>query len=481
MSTQIWEAGAAELAERVRAMELSPVEVLNAHLERIEAVNPRINTIVTLVDDALDRAKEAEAAIVGGYTIGPLHGVPFTIKDCVDTAGVRTTRGSRLFQDRVPAADARVVARLKAAGGILMAKTNLPEFTLWWETDNTVFGRTVNPWDFERTAGGSSGGEAAALAAGLSPLGIGSDVGGSIRNPAHNCGVVGLKPTHGRVPLTGHWPETLLRAMHVGPMARTVRDVDLALHIISGPDGVDPYAPPVPVPDRVVPDPGTARVTDSPDPYESLFGVKVGWNAGRAFGPVAPEVSDAVSRAARALDEAGCQVEEVPLPALEKTDTQALTATVYTAEGNHYFQPIVAGRKAELSPNIRRRLGARSPTLREYLDALADWEQVRQGMARYFREYELLLCPCVPLPAHPHDVTELTIAGETVAARNALRATIPWDVTGSPAISVPFARSSEGLPIGVQIVGRHFDEPTVLRAALALERVADSPGTFPPV
>ena len=164
------------------------------------------------------RPEEAEAAVARGDELGPLHGVPFTIKDCVDTAGVRTTRGSKLFEDRVPEEDAPVVRRLKDAGGILLGKTNMPEFALWWETGNAVFGRTENPWKAGRAAGGSSGGEAAAIAAGLSPFGVGSDVRGSIRQPAGFCGIVGLKATHGRVPLTGHWPETLLRYMHVGPM-----------------------------------------------------------------------------------------------------------------------------------------------------------------------------------------------------------------------------------------------------------------------
>lgn len=224
MHEEICYADASKLARRIRDHEISPVEVLNAHLERIEAVNPKINAIVTMVDDSAEKARAAEAAVMRGDELGPLHGVPFTIKDCVDTAGVRTTRGSRLFQDYIPDADAPVVTRLKEAGGVFMAKTNMPEFALWGETDNLVFGRTVNPWNPKRTAGGSSGGEAAAIVSGLSPMGIGSDVGGSIRGPAHYCGIVGLKATHGRIPLTGHWPETLLRALHVGPMARTVRD-----------------------------------------------------------------------------------------------------------------------------------------------------------------------------------------------------------------------------------------------------------------
>ena len=188
MSEDIYYADATELARRIRAKEVSPVEVLDAHLDRIEAVNPKLNAIVTMANDAAAQALAAEAAVIRGDTLGPLHGVPFTIKDCVDTAGLLTTRGSKLFQHYVPDTDAPVVARLKAAGGVLMAKTNMPEFAFWGETDNEVFGRTVNPWDPEHTTGGSSGGEGAAIAAGLSPLGIGSDVGGSSGCPPASVG-----------------------------------------------------------------------------------------------------------------------------------------------------------------------------------------------------------------------------------------------------------------------------------------------------
>src|SRR5688572_14729370 len=185
---------ATELARRIRARELSSVEATRAHLERIAAVNPRLNAIVTMADRAMDDAKDADAALARGEIRGPLHGVPITIKDCFDTAGVRTTRGSKLFADHTPRADATAVTRLKDAGAIVLGKTNMPEFALWWESDNLVFGRTLNPWNAERIAGGSTGGEAAALAAGLTALGLGSDVGGSIRQPAHCCGVVGSSP-----------------------------------------------------------------------------------------------------------------------------------------------------------------------------------------------------------------------------------------------------------------------------------------------
>jgi aspartyl-tRNA(Asn)/glutamyl-tRNA(Gln) amidotransferase subunit A len=468
MSDAICYADATELAARIRAKDLSPVEVLHAHLQRIDALNPTLQAVVTLVDGAMDRARQAEAALMRGELWGPLHGVPFTIKDCVDTAGVRTTRGSRLFAEYVPSADATGVSRLKQAGGILMAKTNMPEFALWWETGNRVFGFTQNPWKWGHTAGGSSGGEASAIAAGLSPLGIGSDVGGSIRQPAHYCGIVGLKATHGRIPLTGHWPETLLRFMHVGPMARTVRDVALALTLLAGPDGHDPYALPVPVP-------------PVPDFRASLPRLRVGWCAAGPFAPVAPEVQDAVARAASALAELGCQVQPVALAAWEQRPAQDISMALFTAEGGQYLEPIIAGRQADLAPSMQWRLSLPSPTLREYLGALAACEALRHDMARYFTQYDLLLCPTGTVPAHPHNASELTIGNETVGPRHTIRATVPFDLTGSPAISVPFGISPEGLPIGVQLVARHFDELTLLRVAAALDALHTTSQRRPPL
>jgi aspartyl-tRNA(Asn)/glutamyl-tRNA(Gln) amidotransferase subunit A len=458
---------AVELAERIRTRELSPVEVVRAHRERAEAVNPALNAIVTSFEDAEERARAAESAVLAGDALGPLHGVPFTIKDAFDTAGVRTARGSRLFRDRVPDRDATVVARLRGAGGIPLGKTNTPEFALWWETDNLVFGRTANPWDPDRTAGGSSGGEASAIAAGLSPLGLGSDLGGSIRLPASHCGIVGLKPTHGRVPLTGHWPETILRFMHAGPMARTVRDIALALSIISGPDGRDWHCVPVAPP--------PAGLSES-----GVRGRRVGWLADKGFGAVEPEVAGAVAAAARALSAAGCDVEQVELPWLEAVDCNPLTMTLYGGEGTPYFGPLLAGREEELHPFVQARLGRPPAPLDEYLSAEATVEELRRDLAGYFEQHDVLLCPTVPAPAHAHGVPEVTIAGETVGARAKMRATIPFNLTGSPALTVPFARSGEGLPIGVQIVGRRFEETTVLEVGAALER-ARGPLPRPPL
>ena len=457
---------ATELARRIRARELSSVEVTRAHLERITAVNPAINAIVTLVERALDDAKDADAALMRGDIRGPLHGVPITIKDCFDTAGVRTTRGSKLFADHTPQVDATAVTRLKNAGGIVIGKTNLPEFALWWESDNLVFGRTRNPWNADRIAGGSTGGEAAALAAGLTALGLGSDVGGSIRHPAHCCGVVGLKPTHGRVPLTGHWPATLLRWMHAGPLARSVRDLALCLGILGGPDGHDPYAVPVPLP--ILPG-APAR----------LPGLRVGvtWDGGAA--PVEAQVRAVVDRAASRLAELGCHVEPARIPALDYNDWNALTMTLYGAEGGAYLGEAIGARSSELHPALQRRLSFKVTSLDDYVASLTECDRLKHDTARFFGEFDLLLGPCSPIPAHAPGLVNVTVDGKTVPARHVLRATLPWDITGSPALAMAFGWSHDRLPIAIQLVGRHYDEATVLAAGLALESASEVLGQRP--
>jgi aspartyl-tRNA(Asn)/glutamyl-tRNA(Gln) amidotransferase subunit A len=466
MNQDVCYLSATELARRVRTKKISPVEIMRVHLERIEAVNPRVNAIVTVNARAEEEARAAESAVMRGDELGRLHGVPFTVKDSFDTAGLRTARGSRLFAGHVPEADATAVGRLKASGGILLGKTNVPEFSFWWETANALFGRTVNPWNADRTPGGSSGGEAAAIAAGLSPLGLGSDVGVSIRGPAHYCGIAGLKGTHGRIPLTGHWPETLRRFWHVGPIARTVLDLAVALTVLAGPDGYDPYALPVPTPD----------IPDGNDPLPPL---RVGWMAERGFGAVDPDVAATVRRAAEALKGQGCRVEEVSIPGLERRDCNALTMTLFGAEAGRYFEGVIAGRHEELYPAARRRLAVRVESLADYVKSEVEVEGLRHDLAAYFRAYDLLLCPVAPVPAFPHEIATLALHGKTLPARHVMRATLPFNLTGSPALAVPFDWSPDGLPIGVQIVGRHFDEGTVLRTGMALEKAAGSAGRRP--
>jgi len=458
---------ATELARRIRDKEVSPVEVMRAHLGQIAAVNPKLNAIVTIADDALDRARAAEQALMKGEAVGPLHGVPFTCKDSVDVAGVRTTSGSLLFEHRIAEHDAAAVARLKHAGAIFMAKTNTPEFTLWWQTDNRVFGRTNNPWNTDLIPGGSSGGEAAALATGMTPLGVASDVGGSLRMPAHYCGVVGFKPTHGRVPLTGLFPDILPRTSHTGPMARTVRDIALALRLMSGPDGVDPYCMPMALP--------AMPAADRP------LTLHVGWLADGAFAPMDPGIRAVVEKAADRLRLAGCSVEHVSLPVLETHDVLAVSATMGNLETGYYFESIIRGRESELSDVMRKRLTGPWPDIRDYAAALAALEDIKRGIAAYFQSYDLLLCPTMPTTAYPHDQRELTIDGVTIRTPRKLKTVIPWDLTGSPAISVPFGMSAGGLPIGVQLVGRHFEETVVLQAALALEEASEVRGVRPPL
>ena len=484
MSEEIIYADAATLARRIRDRELSPVEVAQAHLDRIEAVNPKLNALIAFPGGVMERAREAEAAAMRGEWWGPLHGVPFTVKDCVDTAGVVTTRGSKLFENHVPDADATVVTRLKNAGGIFIAKSNMPEFALWWETDNLVYGRTENPWMIGRTPGGSSGGEAAAVASGMSPLGIGSDVGGSIREPANYCGIVGLKATHGRIPLTGHWPETLLRFMHVGPIVRSVGDAALSLSLMAGPDGVDHYALPVPLPDLDVILPSSVE-TGAKNPAPPV-GLRVAWCPEGPFAPVEREVQNTVAAAATALGELGCSVEEVALEGWENWPGQQISARIFAAEGNVYLDPIIEGRKDMLALSMQRRLNIPGPTYDEYLEAMEQVERLRAACIKLFGEYDVLLLPTGPVVAHPHDTRRHEIGRaadvvETAPARHALTCTVPFDLTGSPALSVPFGMSSDGLPVGVQIVGRHYEEAAILRAGAALESLHRPRRGRPPV
>ena len=466
MHERLYYRDAADLAALIRSKQVSPIEVMRAHLERIQLLNPRLNAVVTLNESAMEEARAAEAALMRGESLGPLHGVPFTVKDSLDTAGLRTVRGSRLFSGYVPAVDAAAVARLKGAGGIVLGKTNLPEFSFARESDNAVFGRTVNPWNLERTPGGSSGGESAAIAAGLSPLGLGSDVAISIRGPAHFCGVVGLKATHGRIPLTGHWPESLRRFWHVGPLARSIRDATRALSVLAGPDGQDGYALPLAAPV------GTSDL-------HPLGDYRVGWMAEKGFGPVDPDVTATVARAAEVLQRLGCQVVPVALPNLEQRDGNILSAILFGCEAMPYFRRVVAGRESELHSVMAGWMATPPRSLGEFVAAEQEVEALRDDLAKYFHRYDALLCPVVPVPAHGHGAKELTIGDVTVPQRHVVRATVPFNLTGHPALSVPFGSSRDGLPIGVQLVGRHFDERTILTLGAALESEHDARNRHP--
>jgi aspartyl-tRNA(Asn)/glutamyl-tRNA(Gln) amidotransferase subunit A len=447
---------ATALAALIRTKQLSSHEVVQAHLDRIEAVNPKINAVVTLMaEDALTSADAADKAVTSGASLGPLHGVPFSIKDALDTAGVLTHRGSKLFAGNIPGKDATAVARFKAAGGIPLMKTNLPEFSAWTESDNRVTGRTNNPWNLERTPGGSSGGESAALAAGMSPIGIGSDVMISVRGPAAFTGVAALKATHGRIPYTGHYPRVTSHWWHVGPMARTIRDVALGYSILKGPDGIDGYA---------------IHAREAQADGGGLAGqpVRVGWVSDAAFAPVDPEITAAVAAAARQLADLGCAVEEVTLPFLG--DPFGTLATLVYGEIVPSIKVLAAGRESELHAVGAGIVGTPDPSFGDFAAAHAKVEALRSAFAGFFQKYDVLLTPVTPMTATPHGALELVINGVTVPWTHVMAATSPFNMTGLPALSVPYALSSEQLPIGVQLVAKWLDEATILRLGAMLER-----------
>lgn len=460
MSTEIIYSDATKLAELIRTKEVSPVEVVQAHLDRIEAVDPKTNAIVTVADGALEAARTAEKAVIDGEELGPLHGVPFSVKDSIDTAGVATQRGSPIFRGRVPETDATSVARMKKAGGILLAKTNLPEFSYWIESDNLLSGRSNNPWDLTRTPGGSSGGESAAIAAGMSPLGLGTDLAISVRGPAAQTGIVSLKGTHGRVPMTGIWPRVPRRFWHVGPMARSVRDLALAFPQLAGPDGHDAFAT-----SAAQFDAGLGR-----SPYRQL---RVGWLVEPGFGPVDPEVGATVQAAAEALGNLGFFVEPVRIPALERDFALDVFNRLHVMEMKPAFAEATAGRSPdELYKMAKTMLSLPDTSMKDYIEAEQAAERLRDGYAEYFKTYDALITPVLPIPAHKHGVAEFVINGQKVDATYLQGATVPLNITGLPGLSMRFGTSKEGLPINVQIVGSWLAESTVLHLASLLESVS---------
>ena len=467
MNSELVFSDATELAERIRSKDLSPVEVVQAHFDRTDSANPVINAVVVTNEAALDQARAAERAVMSGDPLGPLHGVPFSVKEVFDTKGIRSTRGSLLYADRVPDADATAVRRLKDAGGIVIGKTNCPEFALAAETVNDLFGRTLNPWNLDRTSGGSSGGEAAAISAGLSPLGIGTDLGGSNRLPSHYCNVVGYKPTHGLIPQTGAWPEIMSRRMHVGPIARSVRDIALSLFVMSGPDHVDPYA--------------LGQGIDEMPWFGALLPpLRVGMMTEGPFEPVMGEVQDVVRKAGSALESLGCVVEEVGFDWHDRLPID-FTMDMLIVEADHYFEPFVEGRENDLSGSISALLNSPMPSMADYLTSMDKHESVSRDVTAFFACHDLLLLPTSPVTAPPHDSAELDVDGRTAGAGHAANITATFGMTGHPAISVPFGMSSDGLPIGVQLAAGHLNDRLLLHAAATLEAVSEAAGQRPPI
>ena len=448
------------MAEQIRQKKLSPVELVEAHLARIEKLNPKLNAFVQLdVEGARRQARAAEESVTRGEKLGPLHGVPISIKSSIEVMAMKCEAGSKLRAGFVAPKDAPLVSRLRKAGAIILGTTNTPELLMAWETDNLLYGRTNNPWDLSRTSGGSSGGEAAAIAAGCSAGGVGSDGGGSIRVPAHFSGICGLKPTPGRIPATGHFPTSVgpfALIGVVGPMARTVSDLKVLFEVMQGPDDGDPSAAPVPVrwPSR-----------------SDLKKLRIGYFEDDERTPVTAETRATVRAAAEALKRAGFRVEPFRPEGLEQA--RQLWWQFFGIAGGMLLQPMTKGREAELSPILKQHLSwvAAEPshTGQTLLDTWIMRDVLRMQVFSQMRGYPVLLCPVASIPAFHHGERSWKIDGKTVQYLDAWSYTEWFNLLGTPAVTVPFGRSNEGLPIGVQIVARPWEEELVLAVVAELE------------
>ena len=453
----------AELGRMIGAKEVSPVEVVRAHLDRVSALDGRLKAFITVCGDAaLEAARAAEAELMAGRSAGPLHGVPYGPKDLYATKGVRTTGGSKILADFVPAEDATVVSRLRAAGLIVLGKLNMHEFAYGPEGLNAHYGDALNPWDAtaHRVAGGSSSGSGVAVSAGLCPGALGSDTGGSIRIPASLCGISGIKPTYGRVSRAGVLP--LAWSMdHAGPMARTVRDLALMLVAMAGYDAADPTTSVLPVPDYA------AALTGE------VKGLRVGLLRAHFTDAAAPEVRAAVEAAAKQLEQAGAVVDEVSLA--EVAHVAAASFAIVATEALAYHAEWMRTRSADYQPDVRDRLkmGALVSGV-QYVRAQQVRQLVRREVDAALARRDVLLAPATPIPAPVLGEKQTQLGDGLSDVRSALiRFTRPFNFSGHPACSVPCGFSAAGLPLGMQLVGRPFDEATVLRAADAYQRLTD--------
>ena len=452
-----------EMAGLVRSRKLSPVELVGMHLARIDQLNPKMNAFVHIDSErAMDAARVAEVSLASRAapdTFGPLFGVPLSVKSSMEVAGWRCECGSALRRNYVATEDAPLVARLRVAGAILLGNTNVPEFLMAYETDNSLYGPTNNPWDLTRTPGGSSGGEAAAIAAGFSAGGVGSDGGGSIRVPAHFVGICGLKPTPGRIPSTGHYPASagpFAQLGVVGPMARTVADVAQLFEVMAGLDLQDPASAPVPL----------RKWTDG-----EIRKLRIAYFEDDGVTPVTTETAAAVRTAVDALRDQGFQVEAWRPQNLKRV--WQLWWNLFGRAVQTAFEPTVRGRENELSPMHRawRAHVALQPPLdgREWFNTLIERDALRGKLLEQMEKFPILLSPVCAIPAFRHGEREWQVQGRKVEYLKAMSYSQWFNLLGNPAAVVPVGKSPEGLPIGVQVVGRPWEDEVVLAIAAKIE------------
>ena len=471
---------ATEIAAAIRLRRISASDALETYLARIGKHNPALNAICTLDEaGARKRAREADAALARGEVWGPLHGVPMTIKDALETAGLRTTGGYPPLANHVPARDATAVARQRAAGAVLMGKTNVPPHSADGRADNPIFGRTNNPWNLERTPGGSTGGGAAAVAAGLSAFDVGSDLAASVRVPAHWCGLFGLKPTEGRVPNTGHIPEVpgtphALRHMNtVGPLARSVDDLATILKVIAGPDDSDWETAPAPL-----------DFASSKD----LLSYRFCWSIDFAGETPSRETIQAIEGLAKKLGDLGARVENRSPQGFDFEDAWETWGEIVIAERVVTQGDAARERVEKLHASLGElpvargaARGARA-SVAEYMVALTRRDRLITALEAFFRDYDAWLCPVAYGPAIGHIPfgTPVDVDGRKVPYFLATTAfTSPFNLTGHPAIVLPLAITRENLPIGVQVLGARWSEPALLALAKALALVT-GPFRAPP-
>lgn len=459
---------AGELVDAFRSKQLSPVEAIHDLLNRIERLNSSLNAYCTIsAESAISAATAVEAALLRGDDIGPLGGVPVAIKDATETAAIRTTYGSRIFSEHVPTQDAAVVERLRRAGAIIIGKTNTPEFACKGTTDNRLFGPTRNPWNTERTAGGSSGGSAAAVAAGLAPLAEGNDLAGSVRIPAACCGVVGLRPTLGRVPCyptPNAWTTLLIH----GPLSRTVRDAALFLSVTQGADPRDPQTYP-------------CSENLEIDGNSDLRGLRIAWSPTLGYSPIDSQTRLVAEEAARVFEQLGATIERSD-PGFENPKDLFIALSAPWRDG--VCGKYLAEWESEMDPTLVERLKiAGKMTAREYETAQQRRTELSQAVGRFFERFDFLITPTTSVPAFSIDAEfPSEIDGEAIHSQlDWYPFTFPFSLTGQPAISVPAGWTTENLPVGIQIIGRRFDDKAVLKLAAAFESARPWAQRRPPI